>query len=182
MSIPGLFYQDGIVPPEFEQEIISWLDQQIWSNKLSRRTQQYGYEYNYSSKKLDSNPAPSIAGPLKRIADWLNSVGIMNPTQCIVNEYTRDQGINAHTDSPQFGPTIVSISLLSPCNMEFKRGNESVTKTLMPRSCLILSGESRSYWTHRIPDRKTVDMPDGTTYRKLENYRRVSLTFRTLAN
>ncbi len=177
----GLIYQENVLTPALEQEIVTWLDQQPWSSKLSRRTQQYGYEYNYSSKKVEPTLAPPLAGPIKVVADYLSAIGIMTPTQCIVNDYTQTQGINPHIDSPQFGPTIVSISLLQPCNMEFRKGEQSFIQTLMPRSLLGLTGESRSQWTHSIPSRKTVTLSDGSLWKKPEDYRRVSLTFRTLA-
>lgn len=86
MSVPGLYYQEDILTPEQEQAIVQWLDQQSWSNKLKRRTQQYGYEYNYGSKSVSPNPTTPISGPLKVVGDWLTARGIIAPTQCIVND------------------------------------------------------------------------------------------------
>jgi alkylated DNA repair dioxygenase AlkB len=178
----NIYYQENVLTPELEEEVISWLDQHAWSTQLKRRTQQYGYAYNYNSRSVNNAEIEPISGPLQIIADWLQTNGVMNPQQCIVNEYTQTQGISAHTDSPNFGPVIVSISLLQPCNMKFTRGTESHTMTLMPRSILIMSGEARSEWKHQIPSRKTVTLADGSTYRKSEDYRRISLTYRTLIN
>jgi alkylated DNA repair dioxygenase AlkB len=187
--VPGLLYQDNILTPEFEREVIQWIDSQPWNPSLSRRTQHYGYEYNYTSKSAATVTTP-ISGPLLTLANYLRDNNVFAPPtagatgapeQCIVNEYTRSQGISAHTDSPSFGPTVVSFSLLQPCNMIFSRGSEKITTTLIPRSILIMSGEARSSWKHEIPGRVTVNMPDGSTYRKPEDYRRISLTYRTMA-
>jgi len=180
MQPSGLFYQDNVITHELEQDVISWLDQQPWSTKLKRRTQHYGYEYDYTKKNVSHTSGTPITGPLKTIADWLSVNGVMTPTQCIVNEYTRDQSISAHTDSTEFGPIVVSISLLQPCNMIFTKDREEFKMTLMPRSIVILTGDARYNWKHQIPSRKTVTIPDGSTYRKPDNYRRISLTYRTL--
>ena len=201
MDLSGLIYLEGVLTPELSQEIVSWLDQQTWSNKLKRRTQHYGYEYDYSSRSVSPKPTTPIHGPIKVVANWLARTGLITPTQCIVNEYLRDQGISAHTDSNQFGPVVVSISLLQPCNMIFSKGEEKLSKsratpellwpaqtsrvkhsvTLMPNSMVAMTGEARSVYRHEIPVRKTVTMPDGSTYHKPDGYRRISLTFRTLA-
>lgn len=181
MDLSGLIYLEGVITPELSGEILCWLDQQTWSNKLKRRTQHYGYEYDYSSRSVSPKPTTPIHGPIKVVADWLSKSGLINPTQCIVNEYLKDQGIAAHTDSNQFGPVIVSISLLQPCNMIFSKGDQKYTATLMPNSMVAMTGEARTVYRHEIPVRKTVTMSDGSTYHKPDHYRRISLTFRTLA-
>lgn len=49
-EIPGLYIIYDVITKETENEIIKWLDTQKWSSSISRRTQHYGYEYNYYSK------------------------------------------------------------------------------------------------------------------------------------
>ncbi len=182
MALPsGLTLVPDFIDPESERNVIAWIDQQPWNTSLKRRTQHYGYEYNYSGRgRAPLVSTTPISGPLLAIAEHLKDVfsGVM-PSQCIVNEYTRDQGISAHTDSPVFGPVIMSISLLSPTVMTFTRGESKILVDLPPRSALIMSGEARSEWRHEIPARVTLTHADGSTESKPANYRRISLTYRT---
>lgn len=48
----GLYQSLNFKTPEFESELIAWLDSRQWSTVLSRRVQHFGYEYNYTTKKL----------------------------------------------------------------------------------------------------------------------------------
>jgi alkylated DNA repair dioxygenase AlkB len=101
------------------------------------------------------------------------------PDQVIINEYQPGQGITPHIDCiPCFGETIVSISLNSPCVMEFthSNANERIVKLLEPRSLIVLEGDARYKWQHAIPKRKT----DNWSGQKFTRGRRISLTFRTM--
>lgn len=179
MIPPGLFLQYDFITEDTENMIVRYLDSKPWSTKLSRRTQHYGYEYNYNSRDVN-NTAPSIEGILKDIADHLARNNILNPTQCIVNEYTKNQGISAHTDSNNFGPVIAGVCLNESCYMKFTNGNLEYDCWL-PRRCLyIMSGESRTSWKHSISPNLTYTH-NGQIMRKSDSYRRISLTYRTLA-
>jgi alkylated DNA repair dioxygenase AlkB len=86
-----------------------------------------------------------------------------SPDHVIANEYLPGQGISAHVDcEPCFGPVIASLSLLSPCEMVFRKleGGTKASIILEPRCLVILSGEGRYNWTHEIPARKS-DVIDG---------------------
>lgn len=179
MNIPGLLYAEDILTEESERNCVDWIDQQPWNISLKRRTQHYGYEYNYRSREA-AKPTTPINGPLEIIANWLESSNYMMPQQCIVNEYLKDQSIAAHIDSSVFGLVVISISLLQPCNMIITRNYEQISLCLMPRSILILSGESRTQWKHEIRGTTTVTLGDGSIFRKQDDYRRLSLTYRTL--
>lgn len=169
------------VTEDFEKDIVMWLDAQTWSNKLKRRTQHYGLEYDYDRRTTTSN-APPITGPIREIVENLKVLGFPEFTQCIVNEYTRDQGISPHIDKDIFGNIIISLSLLAPAEMVFTRSDhEKMTLVLPPRSLLRFSGDLRYKWKHEIKETKTLRLPDGTVYKKPLNYRRISLTFRTMA-
>src|SRR5437868_1662816 len=132
-QISGLSYVDDIITTDQEQQIVNYIDQQTWNMSLKRRTQHYGYEYSYTAKSVAKTTTP-LGGPIKQIATWLDSEGIINPTQCIVNEYLKNQGISKHTDAKSFGPIIVSVSLLSPCNMVFTQNDQTIIMCLKPRS------------------------------------------------
>ncbi|WP_309758707.1 alpha-ketoglutarate-dependent dioxygenase AlkB [Agrobacterium pusense] len=73
------------------------------------------------------------------------------PDQVIANEYFPGQGISAHVDCvPCFDDTIVSISLLSACEMVFRdlRGSGTCGVVLQPRLGVLLMGSGRYHWTH----------------------------------
>lgn len=60
----------------------------------------------------DQDSAPSISGPLLDLIQTFPHKVRDKIDQCIVNEYTRNQGIAPHIDSPsQFGDTIIGVSL-----------------------------------------------------------------------
>ena len=101
-NIPeGLSLQQDVITVDKEAEIISWLDSRPWSTEISRRTQHFGYDYNYKHKHV--TPGPALEGPILEIAQMIQRSGLMTPVQCIVNEYYRDQGIAPHIDSLLFG-------------------------------------------------------------------------------
>eukprot|EP00759_Apiculatamorpha_spiralis_P029562 PhF_6_TR31728/c0_g1_i1/m.46692/K10770/ALKBH8; alkylated DNA repair protein alkB homolog 8 len=204
-GVPGLeFYKDVLTSDE-EKSLLAAIDDPStatsWSNDLKRRTQHYGYKYNYSGKadKIQSDPIPTWA-----METWNRCCGgggggtfregkefvLPTPDQLIVNEYLPGQGISAHVDhTGMFQDGIVSISLGSHCVFRFKekkstRGttsgdneeetNKKTVEVVVPRrSMLVLTGDARYNWTHEIVARKT-DKDVGA------RGRRVSLTFRKM--
>ncbi|OLP52053.1 DNA repair protein [Allorhizobium taibaishanense] len=178
----GARYVPGFVSAVEESEFITLLDVSVWSCELKRRVQHFGYRYDYKSRSVTSDAyLGSLPDWLQSLAHRLVEAGCFDslPDQVIANEYLPGQGISAHIDcEPCFGDTIVSLSLLSSCEMVF-REKESGTKlstVLAPRSLVILKDAARYAWTHEIPARKS-DLLDGC---KVERSRRVSLTFRNV--
>jgi len=171
------YYADPFEPPE--AEIIAWLDSKIWSNELSRRTQHYGFEYNYRTKALTLSVP--LEGHILEFAQILEKTGLMKPVQCIANEYYRNQGIAPHIDHLKFGPVIVGLSLESDVVMVFERGIERFECFLPRRSVMILSREARYEWKHSIEKKVTYIDNSGTEIVKPQDYRRISLTYRELA-
>jgi len=175
-------YLDSFVSEAEEKEIISFIDSQPWNTSLSRRTQHYGYEYSYNSGSVGKvKPIPKIfEGILEKLKVYFGGSpdrGTSIPDQLIINEYIPGQGIAPHVDHTRnFGPVVVSISLLSDICMEFRKEDEKQVKVLKRGSLLVLQGESRYKWKHGIPPRKT-DVIDG---KRVNRKRRVSLTFRTV--
>lgn len=181
MPIPsGLYVWPDKITSQQESEIIAYLDSQPWSNELSRRTQHYGTEYDYVRRNLKPKPAPPLSGPILNIANWLKQYNYMNPVQCIVNEYTRSQGIAPHIDREVFGDRVIGLSIGADVMMEFTRGDEIYNAWLPRRSLMVMSGESRSSWKHSIPKRVTYIDPNGTKITKPQDYRRISLTYREI--
>lgn len=182
-GVPGLTLYSDFLDAETEKAIVTWIDQQPWNTTLKRRTQHYGYEYNYAGRgNAPLTPTTPLSGPIMVIGQHLASLGLFTapgqPSQCIINEYTRAQGIAAHTDARVFGPTIVSISLLVPTMMIFSCSDQTVRLILPPRSCLVMTGQARTSWRHEIPANVTFPNNDGTIYHKANDYRRLSLTYR----
>eukprot|EP01130_Rhizamoeba_saxonica_P006872 TRINITY_DN2756_c0_g1_i2.p1 TRINITY_DN2756_c0_g1~~TRINITY_DN2756_c0_g1_i2.p1 ORF type:complete len:1009 (+),score=238.66 TRINITY_DN2756_c0_g1_i2:571-3597(+) len=181
VSVNGLRYIKNYIGPDLEIYLLNNIDNNHeWDTTLRRRTQQYGYEYNYSSRDQGSSrltqlePLPPF---LQDIAEKLFNDKLMPwiPDQCIINEYTPGQGISRHVDhKDSFLETIVSISLLSGTSMIFRKGNKNFDLYLEPRSVVVLSNEARYDWTHEIPAH-TFDKFKG---KRINRKRRVSLTFR----
>ena len=176
----GATYQPAFITRAEEDAFVGQLDEGDWSEELKRRVQHFGYRYDYRARMVTRE---SYLGSLPEWLDALSKnlfeTGHFNakPDQVIANEYLPGQGISAHVDrEPCFADTIVSVSLLSACEMVFRHKATGARKSIIlkPCSAIILSGEARYDWTHEIPARKS-DYIDGLkTFRQ----RRISLTFR----
>lgn len=161
----GFRYAEEVLSTEEEIELVGLLDSETWSNALSRKTQQYGYEYNFY-KKILVRKEEKIPNYLVEIA---KKVGASKCDQIIVNEYLEKQYISSHTDNiALFGKQIIVLSLLDDSKMKFtKRGSESVFVDVKGKSIYILEGDCRYQWKH-----ETIPMK--------RNERRISITFRSI--
>ena len=174
-TIEGLTLIENFITKEEEEQLLTYIKQNEWSNALKRRVQHYGYEYNYENR--------DVGNPIEAIPNWteflmtrmIEKKIITKPfEQLIINEYTPGQGISKHTDAKIFGNTIVSLSLGSPCNMIFRRStiDANIEINLQPTTLLIMKNDARWKWTHEIPSRKSDNNINRTT--------RISMTFRYL--
>jgi alkylated DNA repair dioxygenase AlkB len=180
IGIPGLTYLKNYLNVDYQKQLINIIDQQNWSKVLNRRVQHYGYKYDYKKGSLASS---SYLGALpdwaQSLANQLYQDGLTAkvPDQVIVNEYQPGQGIRSHIDCfPCFGNTIISLSLSSPCVMDFTHSltQEKVSILLEPGGVLVMQGAARYDWQHGIAARKK-DTYKGTKFLRT---RRVSVTFR----
>ena len=159
---------------EEERSLIEAIDAEEWSTALKRRTQHYGFVYDYT--------AGSANKETKQFPEWCEfvvarllerGVLLVRPDQLIINEYKPGQGIGGHVDAVNsFEDGVVSISLGSAINMNFVRSDEEKEIPLPRRSSIALFGVARYDWKHGIHSRKT----DNGQKRE----RRVSLTFRKM--
>lgn len=179
-AVQGLKYLPGYLAPVDQDRLLGLIDQQPWITDLKRRTQHYGYRYNYSRRTVDPSlflgPLPTWAGSLAERL-YRDSFTDKLPDQLIVNEYMPGQGIASHIDCLTcFGDTILSLSLGSPCAMVFTQveTGRRASVVLEPGSLVVMHGEARRAWRHGIPPRKT-DLIQG---RHVARGRRLSLTFR----
>lgn len=177
---PGAIYINNFLSPGEEADITRLLDEGRWNSELKRRVQHFGYRYDYKARAVTQD---SYLGPLpewlERLGTRLVAFGLFEaaPDQIIANEYLPGQGISAHIDcEPCFDDTIVSLSLLSRCEMIFRHRESGRRSSIIlePRSALILKEDARYLWTHEIPARKS-DPMNGISVRR---FRRISLTFR----
>lgn len=169
----GLYHLRNLIGEEWQNHLLDVINnQQEWNNSLQRRTQHYGYEYNYknTSQLLPAPPLHPSLDYLRQQIESLNDVKegtVFN--QCIVNEYRKNQGIAPHIDHIRhFGPIIVSVSLGQPCDFIFthKNRDEKEVVRLEPGDVCIMSEEARYDWKHSLR------MPSSS------KGSRVSITFR----
>lgn len=181
-NINGLSYIPDWITPDEEVELISIIDQQPWNTDLKRRVQHYGYAYDYKARNVTRDLyLGALPDWLQPLVQKLASDGLFQavPDQVIINEYLAGQGISPHIDCiPCFGKTIASLSLCSPCVMDFYKDTEKHSLMLERRSLLVLSHSTRYEWQHGIAGRKT-DKHNGQTMHRM---RRLSLTFRNVIN
>jgi len=191
MAIPsGLISVANVMTAEGERDLLSVISENDWDTTLARRVQHFGhrynYNYNYNYKNDDVpptavKPIPAWAQALfEKCAAAAGGIDVAAANlQVIVNEYIPGQGISAHVDDPrQFGDWVITVSLGSACQMDFKKqkSEEKCSIMLPPRSAYIMTGESRYKWTHSIPARKS-DLVDGV---RVPRGKRISVTFRAM--
>lgn len=168
--ILGLTYIKNFITYENERSLIQIINKQPWNTDLKRFTQQYGYHYNYINRSIYQNEQ------IKPLPDWimplLTQINDTNQpiNQAIINRYLPGEGISAHIDSAIFGSHIYSISLGSPCMFIYKKDDENHELYVLPRSLIIMSGPSRTSYTHEIIPRKI-----DNNYKRTTRY---SITFR----
>jgi len=174
-AIPGLSYRREYITGQEERELVAAIDAEPWDTTWDRRRQPYGASYGKKEK-----PPRSIPEWGRKLAERMHREGISERPfdQMLINEYFPGQGIALHRDYNPFDRTVVSLSLLSPCVMDFRRVKDGRRESLLlePRSLLILSDEARYDWEHGIAHRKK-DRWQGEV---IARSRRLSLTFRLL--
>eukprot|EP00026_Physarum_polycephalum_P015594 Phypoly_transcript_16313.p1 GENE.Phypoly_transcript_16313~~Phypoly_transcript_16313.p1 ORF type:complete len:233 (+),score=21.88 Phypoly_transcript_16313:24-722(+) len=194
-TVSGVQYIPSFISEEEEKLLITGIDGEEWSEELKRRTQQYGAKFNYrtrgASRAVHDADIPKLPSFLNFLTDRLVSHNIYSlqhpPDQLIINEYNAEQGIAKHVDAVKlWGPTVVTLSLGLPTMMRFTKpksldpdGKCILDVVLEPRSLVVLQGEARYDWQHGIERGNTIKWK-GNIYLKDREYRRISLTFRTI--
>lgn len=185
--IKGIYGLTDFIDSEMEKSIVSYLDEREWSSvtkgTAGRMVQQFGYLYNYKSRNAIQK-TNKLEEDIRYIAkklieqEWFK-VDI-SKIQCIANQYMRNQGISEHVDALFFGDTVVSVSLLENTVMTFTTNDQTVNILLPRRSIVILTEDARYKWKHSISSKIKYIAPNGQTITKHNNYRRISLTYRTV--
>jgi alkylated DNA repair dioxygenase AlkB len=174
-AIPGLRYVPEFVTEAEEAALARAIDAAPWDTAWDRRRQPYGAAYDRQAGETPAIPAWGQA-----LAERLLRGGITDRPfdQMLVNEYLPGQGIALHRDYDPFDRTVVSLSLLAPCVMDFRHAPDGRRESLLleRRSLLVLSDEAPYEWQHGIARRKS-DRWQGL---RLPRARRLSVTFRLL--
>jgi alkylated DNA repair dioxygenase AlkB len=177
-SIAGLRLAGDVLSEHEESELLRQIEQ--WSDgwerpvlragllPARREMRCFGWSYVTRGRTLTRCEAlpHALGAAMKR---WLVNGGVDAALleQVIVTRYRPEAGIGWHTDAPVFGPVVATLSLGADWRMEFRRraGDRAIRIALPRRSLLVLEGEARTHWQHRIPAVKET---------------RVSLSFRTV--
>jgi alkylated DNA repair dioxygenase AlkB len=172
---PGLIIIPGVIDARVEQLLIKKADQKTWDGWLKRRTQHYGYEYHYDTRRIGSavkiplfirrtrwhieriirkqtglSIPPTKSPADQETGDWTGKYPAYFD-QSIANEYTPGQGIGKHTDQPQlFSEIIAILSLGSDITMIFERGTTSIPVRMHRRSLILMTGEVRYSYGHTV--------------------------------
>ena len=184
MENKGLTYIDDFLSDEEATQLIDYIDEQNWDTTLKRRTQHYGYRYQYNhinkTQPDDVEPIPinliNLFNKLRK-SNLASDIDI-SKLQVIINEYEPGQGIGAHIDDPhKFGDWVISVSLNSDCIIIFTNKtnkSENIKLRIKKNSVYQMTQASRYKWTHQINNTKVDNYDDETYIRK----RRISVTFR----
>lgn len=174
-DIPGLAYMREYISLAEEAELAAAIDREPWDTSWDRRRQPYGAAYGKAEQPERPIPPWGLA-----LAERMHRDGLCPRPfdQMLINEYLPGQGIALHCDYRPFDRTVVSLSLLAPCVMDFRQadGERRASLLLQRRSLLVLSDAARYSWQHGIARRKT-DRWHGIL---IPRARRLSVTFRLL--
>jgi DNA oxidative demethylase len=178
VSIPGQRLECHVLSECEESELLCQIEHwpDLWERPVlregllpaRREMRCFGWSYVTRGRMLTRCEAlpHELGAAMKR---WLENGGVDAALleQVIVTRYRPGAGIGWHTDAPVFGPVVATLSLGVDWRMDFRRraGDRTIRITLPRRSLLILEGEARTSWQHRIPPVKET---------------RVSLSFRTV--
>ncbi len=176
--IPGLTITPNFIDQNYEQELIQNISQESWNTALARRTQHYGYKYNYRSRSItEDDYLGSFPQWLDKLTDYITEKAVLKrrPDQIIINEYLPGQSIAAHIDmTTLFDEHICSLSIGSNIMMIYSRSDKQEHYYLERCSLLEMTNDARYKWKHSIPNKK-IDVVNGV---KIPRSTRYSITFR----
>ena len=136
-----------------------------------REVAHFGARYGFDEGALAAAPPmpPFLAALAARVNGTFSLVEKAEKIAALVTRYPPGAGIGWHRDAPPFGPAVIGLSLLSPCEfrlrLETETGYDVYRQEVAPRSLYIVSGHTRFRWQHAIPPVASL---------------RYSLTFRTV--
>ena len=177
MMVNKISYRRNYIKDEQEeQELISEIYKHKWTTLSNRRLQNHGGTPH--TKGMIASPLPPF---LKRYSSQLQNelhLWSKEPNHVLVNEYLKDQGIDAHKDGPVYEPMVAIISLESTVLLQFTpdpfdlkyfdekgdRREEVVddrrpfSVILEPRSLIVFSECVYQHYLHHISHDSMIDM------------------------
>jgi alkylated DNA repair dioxygenase AlkB len=136
-----------------------------------RQVVHFGWRYAYGGGELSqAAPIPAVLADLgdraTREARFRDDARI----EALVTRYPPGAGIGWHRDAPQFGPTVVGVSLGSACELRLRLAHEDhyalYTLQLEPRALYVFAGTVRFRWQHAIP--AVAALRHSVTFRSVE--------------
>lgn len=143
------------VVARIEQLPLSWERPILRRGLLPAKREMVCFGWRYVTHGRHLEPGFELPQFLRAVRDRCAVAVALDPLtleQCIITRYAPGAGINWHSDAPVFGPVVLTTSLLTDWRMDFNRGGSSVeySVSLPRRSLLVLEGEARALWRHRI--------------------------------
>lgn len=185
--IEGLYVAEDLLDCE-EEEVIIEAVHKLESNTLgvqlrNRKTKHYGYVFNAKTLGVDepNDETKMIPSWALELISKFHPHGLLHdyyPDQMTINEYLPKKGISGHVDTHSaFDDIIAVVSLGSDVTITFanKMTQESVDLWVPRRSGLVMSGEARYLFTHKITSRSTDLTPEGLVQSRGN---RISITYR----
>jgi alkylated DNA repair dioxygenase AlkB len=139
--------------------------------QAKRRTAHFGVVYGYAAWRVTPGPPiPEWLLPLRSRGAAFAGEDSLSFSEALISEYPAGATIGWHRDAPQFGATVIGISLAASGRMRFRRAladgrMERAAQQLEPRSAYVMAGPARSEWQHSVPAVESL---------------RYSITFRTV--
>jgi alkylated DNA repair dioxygenase AlkB len=174
---PGFNYHPEFISEDEERQLLLHIRQLPFESALyhgftaKRRIVAFGVLYSFETNELTPGPPiPEFLCSLRsRLGELVTDRAPEEFVEALATLYAPGATIGWHRDAPQFGGTVIGISLAASCRMRLRleTGDEYriASLELAPRSAYVIQGEARWRWQHSIPAVKA---------------ERYSLTFRTL--
>ncbi|HEX6642528.1 MAG TPA: alpha-ketoglutarate-dependent dioxygenase AlkB [Thermoanaerobaculia bacterium] len=170
----SFLYEPDLIHIDEEQQLLEQLHTlslepvQMYGKPTKRRIVSFGLDYRASARML--TVAPSIPAFLLPVRERAAAIAGLDPTtleQALVTAYPAGASIGWHVDHPQFGDTVVAVSLQGRATLQLRplRGATMLRQTISPRSAYVLRPDLRYGHEHHV----------------LAHEDRVSVTFRSIA-
>jgi len=173
-EVSGLSVITNAISDQQADDLFNNLLGQEWTpTPFGRCVIQYGWEYDYKTRKL-TGKFSDIPEYILQLAEKFE---LPKPDNIIINRYLQGEGISAHTDSYIFGGIIATLTLGNSLPIYFKKDEVEVIVSPQSGDLIVMSGSARKEWTHSIPNRKS-DLDDSGN--RVKRGTRISITFRTI--
>lgn len=130
----------------------------------SRKVIQMGHAYNYKFGSVMQEAIP-FESPISNLRDKLNRDLNRTFNQCIINRYTKSQGISPD-DTNVFANVIACVTIGSPTTVTFTKDTEVVKQYVDDRN--IMHGASRYRWKHQIKPSDNTGVRYSLTFRSMK--------------